>query len=350
MTPLNRSYGHPYLFLLLLFALLVFPVSHAAGEQRLRIAYMPILPSAHEFVAAEKGWYRTLGLPLEELRFNAGPPIVRSLAVGEVDVAYFGSAPAMTAVNRGIKGKIIAAAITEQVAVVAHKTFADLFDQTPTPAAFKQFQLKHSRRLRIASYPTGATPAILLHYWLHQLQVDMLKDVEIVAMGEERLSRAVLSRQVDAAMMVEPAISLVRRDEGQFRPIVYGREILKGHPGSVLFVRQNIIDDNPEIAEGLVRMQLNATKILIESKDEAAGILARKIGSDVLPINIAREVLKSKAARWVANPRAIVDGTLAYKRFQVSRGLSRSRVATEELFDFRFYDRVVSGNPELKKY
>lgn len=321
----------------------------AGAQDRLRIAYIPILPSAHEFIAAAKGWYQELGLPIDEVPFNSGPPIGQAMAAGNIDVAYVGTGPAMAAVVRGTKAKVLAAAMTDSVAAVASESFAEIFDKSPNRAAFQKFLAMTGRRLRIATLPANSTPHVMLLYWLRQMQIDFTKEVEIVAMGENQVYQAALSQQVDATMIVEPIITLMRKSTTPFRVIAYGKDILNGQPGSVLFVRQNILAEKPALAEKLVLLQLRATRVLLEDRDEAARIVSRKIGSDRIAVDIVRSALDSPAVRWVVNPRTIVDGMFAYNRFQVSMGLSRSRITAEDFFDFRFYDRVVKANPQFSK-
>ncbi|MFQ5803637.1 MAG: ABC transporter substrate-binding protein [Candidatus Methylomirabilales bacterium] len=318
--------------------------------QKIRIGFMPILPSAHEFIAVEKGWYRELGLPIEELRFSSGPPIVQAFAAGQVDVAYFGIGPALVSVAKGIKAKVVASGVTEQLAVIASNTFADLFEAQASRKAFLQFKTDQGHPLKIATFPPGSTPSVMLHYWLDQLNVDTVKDAEILAMGADRVRLAVLSQQVDATMILEPIITIIRRAQIPYRIIRYGSQILPGQPGSILFVRQNLIDERPDIVEKLVLMHLKSTKILMEERDEAAEIISRKIGREVLPIEVAREALDSKALHWVANPHAIVKGTMTYNRFQVKLGRFKKTVDPQALFDFRFYDKVISTHPEYRKY
>jgi hypothetical protein len=65
---------------------------------------------------------------------------------------------------------------------------------------------------------------------------------------------------------------------------------------------------------------------------------------------LIQSILDAPTVRWLTNPRAIVDGAVNYNRFQVSVGLSRARVLPEELFDFRFYDRVIAKYPQRSKY
>lgn len=331
-------------------AIVLAAAATASAQEKLRIGYLPLLPSAHEFVAAEKGWFRDLGLPVEEFRFDSGPPIARAFIAGQLDIAYFGIGPALAVVSRGVKAKVIAGATLHTVGVLARDPFAESFERWPNRNAFLGFQKRTGHRVRIATFAAGATPHLVALYWLHQLRVDPLRDVEFVTMGEQQLRLAIQTQQIDVAVSVEPILTLSRRAKSPYRIIAWGKDIFPGQPGSVLLVRQGILDEHPEIAEKLVTFQQRATTLLSEDKDEAARIITKRIGAEVLPVGLARETLDSPAVRWVTSPYALVEGSETYNRFQVTMGLSRTRMAQDELFDFRFYDRLFSRLPQTKKY
>jgi len=349
-----RSCGQADLFLRLLGAMvfgLVLPALSAAGAQdKIRVGYLPLLPSAHEFVAAEKGWFRELGLPVEEFRFRSGPPMTQAFIAGQLDVAYFGVGPALMAVSRGVKAKIIAGSTMNTVAVIARDPFAEGFERRPNRAAFQGYQKRTGQRVRIGTFEAGSTSYLLALYWLQQLQVDPLREMELVRMGEDQQRRTVQSKQIDIAVSVEPIITLGRRASPAYRAIAWGKDILPGQPGSVLFVRQTLLDERPDVAEKLVQLHLRATALLTEERDEAARLISRKIGADVLPVSVARETLDSPAIRWISSPHALVAGAETYNRFQVTMGLSRTPLSADDLFDFRFYDRVFNRQPQSKKY
>lgn len=322
----------------------------AIAQDRLRVGYLPLLPSAHHFVAVERGWYRELGLVVEEFRFSSGPPITKAFIGGQLDVAYFGIGPALVAVSRGVRAKIIAGATMHTVGVIARDPFARSFERGPNRSAFQDYRKRTGQRVRIGTFAAGSTPYLVALFWLQQMQVDPLHEMELVRMGEDRLRLAVQSQQVDVAVTVEPIITLSRRAVPPYRVIAWGKEILPGQPGSGLFARQALLDERPDVAEKLVQLQLRATTLLTEERDEAARLISKKIGAVVLPVHVAREALDSPAIRWISSPYALVQGAETYNRIQVSMGLSRTRVPAEELFDFRFYDRIFGRQSQPKKY
>lgn len=316
-----------------------------------RVGYMPIFPSAPEFVKAAKGWYKKeMNVKVREFRFSSGPPIVQAFAAGKIDIAYFGMGPSIVSVSKGIKAKVLTSIVTEQVAVIGRNTFAKSFHANPTKAAFRQFAKKNGRNMKIATFPPGSTPHVMLMMWLNQLGVNPKREVDVVPMGGAQVRQAVLAQRVDATMILEPIITIIRHSGIPYSTVIEGKKILPGQPGSVLFVRQELINKYPKRIKKLVELNLRAIKMLKENKDETAKIISDKIGPKVVPAKMAKEVLDSPYMRWTANPHKIIEGTQAYNNFQVKMGRFKKPLKMNQLFDFSFYDAVVKENPELKKY
>lgn len=323
----------------------------SAETPTFRIGYMPIFPSAPEFVKAAKSWYKKeMNINVQELRFSSGPPIVQAFAAGKVDIAYFGMGPSIVAVSKGIKAKVLTSIVTEQVAVIGRNSFARDFQASPTKSAFQKFARNNGRNLKIATFPPGSTPHVMLMMWLDQLGVNPKREVDVVSMGGAQVRQAVLAQRVDATMILEPIITIIRHSGIPYRTVIEGKKILPGQPGSVLFVRQELIDKYPKRIKKLVELNLRAIKMLKEDRAEAAKIISEKIGRKVVPVKMAKEVLDSPYMNWTANPHSVIQGTQAYNNFQVKMGRFKKPLRMNQLFDFRFYDEVVKDQPELKGY
>lgn len=326
-------------------------VPASAAPPVFRIGYMPIFPSAPEFIKAAKGWYeKELGVQVKEFRFSSGPPIVQAYAAGKIDIAYFGIGPAIVAVSKGIQAKVLASIVTGQVAVIARDQFAKDYKRQPGKSAFQKFAARNGRNMKIATFPAGSTPHVMLLYWLHQIGVDPKREVDIVPMGGAQVRQAVLAQRVDATMIMEPIITIIRKAGIPYRPVIGGNQILPGQPGSVLFVRQTLIDKYPAKIKKLVELHLRAIKFLRENRTESAKIISDKIGAKIVPPEMAYGVLKSAYIQWKGNPHSIVQGTRTYNQFQVKMGRFKKPLPINKLFDFRFYDQVVAEHPELKGY
>ena len=80
----------------------------------LRIGYQPSTHQIAEMVASEKGWWAEDLAPfgiteIKEFEFPTGVPEMQAMVAGELDIAYVGTAPPISAISAGLPAKIVAA-------------------------------------------------------------------------------------------------------------------------------------------------------------------------------------------------------------------------------------------------
>ncbi|MGA0394779.1 MAG: ABC transporter substrate-binding protein, partial [Rhodospirillales bacterium] len=175
----------------------------------LEMAYMPIVPCSQLFVIEGMGWAKKAGINLKLTRFPNGPAIVQAIASGKMDVMCFGIGPAMVTRGKGIKLKVIASGIIEQIAVVAQGEFVKFVDKHGAKKAITAFAKAKGRKVKIASFPKGSVPDTVTRHWLLNMLKLELNQVELIGMGASRVQQALLSRSVDAAGILEPILTVV---------------------------------------------------------------------------------------------------------------------------------------------
>ena len=73
----------------------------------LRIGYQPSTHQIAEMVASEKGWWaedlKPFGITeIKEFEFPTGVPEMQAMVAGELDIAYVGTAPPISAISAGL--------------------------------------------------------------------------------------------------------------------------------------------------------------------------------------------------------------------------------------------------------
>jgi acyl transferase domain-containing protein/NAD(P)H-dependent flavin oxidoreductase YrpB (nitropropane dioxygenase family)/ABC-type nitrate/sulfonate/bicarbonate transport system substrate-binding protein/NAD(P)-dependent dehydrogenase (short-subunit alcohol dehydrogenase family) len=234
-----------------------------ARPAKLSIGYIPMMNMIQLAVADEQGWFRDeLGVEIGYVRFTSGAPMLEAVAAGQLDVAYIGTGPVITAAHQALPVKVVATCSKDAFAFVAIDTFADIYTKNPTAAAFAEFANQEGRKLKIATVPRGTTPDVFLRYWLSGLGVNPEQDVDIVYMGADQLVATTTAGQADAAVYGEPQITLMQRSNPRFRVVLWGDELTPDLIAGVVMVQQNIIDQYPEMLKKLVEIHVRATKYL----------------------------------------------------------------------------------------
>ena len=306
-------------------------VNQPAGEPtEIRIGYQPSTHQVAHMIAMEKGWWQQDLAPygvknVTDYVFPTGAPEMQAMLAGELDVAYVGAAPVLSAVSTGLDAKIIAGVNTQGSDLVLRTGL----DYTG-PESLKG--------LKIATFQAGTIQDTVLRDWLKVNNVDPDKDVEILGMGPGDAVTAITAGKVDAVFLPHPSPAVIEAS-GSGRTVVKSGEMYPGHTCCVLVASGKLIREHPEIVEQIIRTHLKATEFAVQNTDEAAEIYAAKTGADV-------EVVKNSFRTWdgsfVTDPAAIVDPVMDYAQIQYELGYIKQPLTQDELFDLTLYQKATS--------
>ena len=179
---------------MLLMLYLSYPV-FAAGTV-LNIGYQPSTHQIAEMVAFEKGWWQDELKPfgiteVKEFQFPTGIPEMQAMVAGELDVAYVGTAPPISAISKGLDAKIVAAVNINGSNLVLKPGVT--YDG---PQSLEG--------LTIGTFPPGSIQDIVLKKWLKDNGVDISK-VDLKAMDPGPAMTALSAGKIDGVFLPHPA-------------------------------------------------------------------------------------------------------------------------------------------------
>jgi len=311
-----------------------------------RVGVIPVIGAAPIFVANGEGWTKAAGLDLRFTTFESGPNMIQALASGTIDVYVGGVMPLAVARSKGVGSKVVTATAIEEMVFVAAPKLAPAFTPGAAPAdAFRQFRAKEGRPARLATQPAGSVPNTTLQHWLWQVVKADKADIEIVPMGIDATQQAVLAGAVDGASIREPALTIVQARDPRIKLVALGDEMFPEQPGTVVAVSDAFLAKNPDAVQNLVTALVRATDLLKSDPARAAPYVEAALGKGITDLATIRKALASPAARFVADPRAIVDATQKMQAYQVSIGTLDKEVPLDGLFEPRFFERAASAAP-----
>jgi len=314
--------------LALLMVALPVAAEDAKAKDVVNIGYQPSTHQIAFTTAYQKGYYNETLSPLgvKEVKaysFPTGAPEIQALLAGDIDVAYVGSAPFVTGVANGLHAKIIAAVNTQGSDLVLKKDLP-----YTSPADLKG--------LKIATFPAGTIQDTLLRDWLKKNGLDADKDVEIVPLGPGDAITAFLAGKVDAAFLPHPSPVTIE-DSGAGKIIVHSGEIEADHSCCVLVATDDVIKNNPEIVEQVLKAHLKATEYNAANQEEAAKYLSELTGLDP---SIIQKSFDKWDGQFVSDPAKITTSVENFANVQKDLGYIKNPVSEKELFDTSFWDKV----------
>lgn len=302
----------------------------------LHIGYQPSTHQIAHMTAMEKGWWESdlnrFGIEkVTDSVFPSGPPEMISMMAGELDVAYVGTAPPIPAIDKGLDAKIVAAVQTNGSAIVLSPELAANYT---SPEDLKG--------LKIATFPKGSIQDTILRKWLMDNGLDPVEDVDIKGMGPGEAITEIEAGVVDAVFLPAPSPTIIEMD-GAGKTVVYSGQMWPNHACCCLLVSGELIREHPELVEQIVRTHINATEYNKEHVEEAGEIYTRKVvGSDV---EMVKESLKRWDGAWICDPHLEMDSTVEYAKVDYEMGYTDKLLTKDDLFDTRFYDKIVEIAP-----
>ncbi|BAE50667.1 ABC transporter substrate-binding protein [Paramagnetospirillum magneticum] len=307
------------------------------------VGYVPFVAIAQLFVMESEGWAKEAGIELKLTRFNAGPALVQALASGKFDATYMAVSPVVVARAGGIDLKIVATNGIESVSFVGTGALAEAYAKTATPAeAFARFRKETGRPAKIAALPKGTIPDTAIRYYLAANKVAD-EDVQILGQGEEQVRQAVLAKAADGAAMPEPVITIVLQKDPTAKVLANGKQLMPGHPGFVLSLRESFIKAHPDTARKLVELNARATELIRKDPKRAAKDVLQHMGKGLIEEDVMVAALSSPYNPITDDPNLILSSTETLQDFQLQIGAQAKKVPNAELFDLGFYNSLKAG-------
>lgn len=312
------------------------------AAQRVRMGFIPVLGSAQAFVIEGEGWAKDAGLDLQLIRFDSGPAAIQALASGQLDAYLAGVGPIVVARGQGVDVKVVAAAAIEELAVLARGPFAQLASAQGLKAGVAAFTTAQGRRPKLATQPPGSVPDTFLRYWLDRVNGVAFNEVDILGIGIDATQQGFLSGAVDAAVVREPALTLLRDRDRAAVLLATGGQMFPNQPGSVLAIYQPGLPERRAMVDTLVRLHLRATEMLAKDPARAAPHVHKVLSGGIVPLDVIARALVSPASHFIADPSVILQPTAAMQDYQLQLGVLRHASPVADAFDLETYRRIAA--------
>jgi NitT/TauT family transport system substrate-binding protein len=296
----------------------------------LRIGYQPSTHQIAEMVAAAKGWWKEDLKPfgieeVKEFEFPSGPPEMQAMLAGDLDIAYVGTAPPISAISQGLDAKIVAA-VNINGSNLVFKTGKDY----KGPSSLEG--------LSVGTFPPGSIQDTVMKKWLMEHNVDLSK-VKILPMGPGDAVTAIEAGKVDSVFLPQPSPAIVELD-GKGKSVVASGEMWPNHACCSLVISGKLIRDHPELAEQIIKTHINATNYLNAHPTEGAMIYANRTHQDLKQVEYSIDTWDGK---WISDPRFQIPSTVEYAKVDYEMNYTKKELTEKDLFDTSLYEKVVGS-------
>lgn len=304
-------------------------VSEKANDKSvLNIGYQP---STHEIAfmtAYKKGTYNESLAPLgikevKPFSFPTGAPEMQAMMAGDLDFAYVGAAPFITALGTGLDAKIVGSVQTQGSSLVLK-------------SGLNYTSPQDLKGLTIATFPAGTIQDTVLKTWLKEQGMDPEKDVKIVAMGPGDATTAIIAGKIDGVFLPSPSDTTIE-NAGAGKIVVKSGEMSPEHACCVLVASGDMIKNHPELVSEILKIHEEATDYSNKNLEEVAGYMEDMTGmksADVL------DSLHEWDGKWVSDPTLINQSLVDYVKDQTDLGYIKTNLTAEDIFDTSFWTQL----------
>jgi len=219
-----------------------------------------------EMVVKELGWNeKTLGIPVEWVKFDSGSHVVQAFESGKVDIGLVGTSPCAAAIARGLDIEVI--------------WIHDVIGDSEALAVKKDSGIRKLSDLvgKKVAVPFGSTT----HYHLMlALKLDKINpdDLKIINMEPREMPAAWKRGEIDAGFVWQPVLAKLLEQNGEV--IQSSRQLAeRGFPTADLCVASKAFADRyPSVVVNYLKNLNKAVKLFKSEPDKAAAAIAKQLG------------------------------------------------------------------------
>lgn len=266
--------------------------------------------AACAYVAKENNWYEDEGINLTTYEsYATGMQLTSALARGDIQVAYICLSPAILAYSRGVPLVIVAGTHKHGYGLVASPGITNISDLNGAT---------------IGCVREGGMVDILLNRMIREYD---LKDVRIQRMEPLKQVIALETGRIDAAFL--PEHHATAAESNGFHMLITSHELWDDMQGSVLIVKRELIEDDPETVRKLVLVTQRATDRINDDPDEAAAVLAEELDTEP-------EMIKKSMSRLNYTTQIDAESVQEMIDFMVELGYIEEGMRAEDMLDTTF--------------
>jgi len=301
----------------LAFSILVLLPSLSARAGQVAMAVEFNDHSAAAWIALDKGWFEEEGLNVMMLEtFTTGLELSAALTRGDVDVAWACLGPLILARAQGAPIVVVAQAHLHGYAIVGRPGVRDVG------------QLNGG----VVACPGTGSPS----YLLLRMAIDAYGlNVTIRNMKPAAILNSLITGQIDAAALPEHHVTLAVK-RGNCTVLLRSQDVWPEMPGSFLVVKKELLEKRPELVVKLVKATVRATAFINEEPQEAAEIVAKRLGITF------EEALESM--KWLCyNNKIDMAQVEKYVELMTKYGIIDRPIDVGDFVDTSILSRVLGG-------
>jgi len=245
-------------------------------------------------VAKEKNYFADEGFDVVHSEYQYGSVEMEHFAAGELDVAYVGAVPFLSARAAGVDVIAVASSNTEGSSLVVAEEIQNVTD---------------------LDGKTIGSPGIGS---IQDYMLDRIKETYNITFSVDRAAVTLLiekfrNGEIDGYIAWEPHATRAVVEVPGTHTLLTSHDILTGHQCCVVAVRGDWVREAPHVVRRIVRWHMKAMRWVLENPGEAEGLIANYSGLSLSLVEAAHPIVKHPYPPLVDVPscKIMLEGQIA---------------------------------------
>lgn len=289
------------------------------------IGYLPL------YVAIHKGFFEEEGIEASVMTIEGGGAHTNAVLTKQAFAFIGGPEHNAFAKTKGAELRAVVNVVNRgNVYLVARKGMA------PTDGDIAAFM----KGKTIATGAYGGTPNSITRYVIGKNGLDFTSDVMVREMANAGIMAALKAEQADIGVLSEPLLTAGIREGLWDEPFYNVPKELGAYAYSTLNVRQESIENEPELVRGFVRAVARGLKFTHDNHEEAAEVARKEFPT------MSLDDLKATIDRAFADDLWSPDGSITAESWDTGKavvmeaGILKQEVPYDDIIDMSIFESV----------
>jgi NitT/TauT family transport system substrate-binding protein len=237
----------------------------SAGPQTVTVGTLPIANAAPMYLGMEKGFFEAENLTIKPQIGEGGAALIPSLLSGDMQFAFVGVIPAITAAAKNLPVKIVTS--SDDAAATEEQDWQTLV--VPKGSSIKSVQDLPGKTVAVNALRGLAE--VVISRSLEKQGIDY-RQVKLLEVPFPEMPVALEEQRVDAALLTEPFLSAVL-NQGGTQIDAPSVETLPNFPNGVYVATADYIEGNSDVVDRFARAMNKSLDYAKANPDEVRRII-----------------------------------------------------------------------------
>ncbi|MBE0523097.1 MAG: ABC transporter substrate-binding protein [Methanosarcinales archaeon] len=290
------------------------------------------------FILMGTGWLEDhLDVTVRWSMFGGGPAIVEAFSKSEVDIGYIGLPPVMMGIDRGVPIISVGGGHVEGTIMIGPPSTKSLEELGEDAAAV----LEQFKGGIIGCPPSGSIHDVIIRDLIKTVGLTDSINVKNFSWADF-IPDALADGEIDAAIGTPP-LSVSAAQSSGARVLIPPSKLWPWNPSYGIIVSHDLLQKEPWLVEGFLRLHEEASNLIRDHPDRAAGLVSELV--QVVDIDFIKQTYAISPKYCASLPREYIVSSMAFVPVLRNLDYIGKHLKENDIFDTSIIQKIHSEPP-----